>query len=50
MCGIVKVLCVDCFDNLIFVGVELMLFCVEVIGVGSADVEIVEVGDGLVEV
>jgi len=48
--GIVKVLRADRFDNLIPAGAELMPFRVEVTGVGPADVETVEAGDGSAEV
>ena len=40
----------DRFDNLIPAGAELMPFRVEVTGVGPADVETVEAGDGSAEV
>ena len=48
--GVVKVLRADCFDNLIPAGADLMPFRVEATGVGPADVETVEAGNGSAEI
>lgn len=48
--GIIKIVRADRFDNLIPAGADMLPFRVEVTGVGPADVETVESGDGSAEV